>query len=72
MIVARELQIVGSFRFNEEIDDVIGALADGSLETGAVVTHELPVEDAVRAFGLAADASVSGKVLLSFGGAAEA
>ena len=71
MIVARELQVVGSFRFNEEIDEVIAALADGSLETGPVVTHEFAVEDAVRAFGLAANAAESGKVLLTFGGAGE-
>ena len=69
--MARELQLVGSFRFNDEIDEVIAALADGSLETGPVVTHEFAVEDAVRAFGLAANAAESGKVLLTFGGAGE-
>jgi L-idonate 5-dehydrogenase len=66
-IVAHELEVVGSFRFNDEIDDVVAALADGSLETRAVVTHEFPVEDAVAAFEMAADSGRSGKVLLTFG-----
>ncbi|MBT2514992.1 zinc-binding dehydrogenase [Arthrobacter sp. ISL-30] len=29
--ITRELELIGSFRFNDEIDDVIAALADGSL-----------------------------------------
>jgi L-idonate 5-dehydrogenase len=66
MIVARELELVGSFRFNDEIDEVIAALADGSLEAGAVVTHEFPLQDAVAAFGMAVDSARSGKVLLTF------
>jgi L-idonate 5-dehydrogenase len=70
-IVAHELELVGSFRFTDEIDDVIAALADGSLDAGAVVTHEFRVEDAVEAFGVAADSARSGKVLLTFGGPAE-
>jgi L-idonate 5-dehydrogenase len=70
-IVAHEIELVGSFRFNDEIDDVIAALADGSLDAAAVVTHEFGVQDAVAAFGVAADSANSGKVLLTFGGAAE-
>ncbi|GMA27203.1 zinc-binding dehydrogenase [Arenivirga flava] len=62
----RELELVGSFRFNGEIDEVIAALADGSLDAAAVVTHEYRVEDALEGFGVARDAAVSGKVLLRF------
>ncbi|MEU9183712.1 L-idonate 5-dehydrogenase [Streptomyces sp. NPDC048484] len=64
--ITRELRLVGSFRFNDEIDDVITALADGSLAIDPVVTHSFPVEEALEAFAVAADASVSGKVLLAF------
>lgn len=64
--IVRELELVGSFRFNGEMDEVLQALADGSLVVEPVVTHILPVEKALEAFETAKDASVSGKVLLAF------
>ncbi|MDJ0392828.1 L-idonate 5-dehydrogenase [Rhodococcus sp. G-MC3] len=66
LVITRELELVGSFRFNSEIDDVLAALADGSLDAGAVITHSYPVADALEAFAVAKDASTSGKVLLEF------
>jgi len=66
LAITRELELVGSFRFNDEIDEVLLALADGSLAVDAVLTHEYPVEEALEAFAVAKDASVSGKVLLRF------
>ena len=66
LAITRELELVGSFRFNDEIDDVIAALADGTLQADAVLTHEFAVEDALEAFETARDASRSGKVLLRF------
>lgn len=66
LVITRELELVGSFRFNNEIDDVLLALADGSLDAGAVVTHTFPVADALVAFATAKDSSSSGKVLLEF------
>lgn len=66
LAITRELELFGSFRFNSEIDDVIAALADGSLNVDGVITDEFPVEKAVEAFTLAKDSSLSGKVLLRF------
>ena len=66
LAITRELELVGSFRFNDEIDQVIDALADGSLHIGAAVTHEFPVSDGLEAFETAKDSSKSGKVLLNF------
>lgn len=66
LVITRELELVGSFRFNDEIDEVLTALADGSLAVDPVVTHEFPVEQAMDALGTARDASRSGKVLLRF------
>lgn len=66
LAITRELRLVGSFRFNDEIDEVIAALADESLAIAPVVTHVFPVAEALEAFTIAADASVSGKVLLAF------
>ena len=67
LAITRELQLLGSFRFNDEIDDVIAALADGSLHIEPVITHEFPLADALHAFEVAKDSTSSGKVLLSFG-----
>ena len=67
LAITRELELKGSFRFNDEIDDVIAALADGSLQIDPVITHEYPVGEALEAFGVARNSAESGKVLLSFG-----
>ncbi|NIL90192.1 L-idonate 5-dehydrogenase (NAD(P)(+)) [Rhodococcus fascians] len=66
LAITREIDLIGSFRFNTEMDDVIQALADGSLDVAPVITAEYPVADALDAFALAADASRSSKVLLTF------
>lgn len=64
--ITRELELIGSFRFNDEIDEVIAALADGSLQAEAAITHEFAVTEALEAFAVANDSSRSGKVLLRF------
>ncbi len=66
LAITRELELVGSFRFNDEIDEVLAALADGSLVVDPVVTHEFDAIDALQAFDVARDSAVSGKVLLRF------
>ena len=66
LAITRELDLIGSFRFNDEIDEVIAALADGSLDVSQVITAEFPADGALTAFALAADASRSGKVILKF------
>ena len=66
LAISRELELVGAFRFNDEIDEVIAALADGSLAVDPVITHEFGIEDTLAAFATARDASVSSKVLLRF------
>jgi L-idonate 5-dehydrogenase len=66
LAITRELELVGSFRFNDEIDEVLLALADGSLDLAAIITHEFDVADALEAFAVAKDSAQSGKVLLKF------
>ena len=66
LAITRELELVGSFRFNDEIDEVIEALADGSLLADPVVTHEFPLDRGLEAFEVARDSRLSGKVLLTF------
>ena len=66
LAITRELELLGSFRFNDEIDDVIAALADGSLLVDPVVTHTFTLDSGLEAFEVARNAAVSGKVLLDF------
>ncbi|GAB3473907.1 hypothetical protein GCM10027440_03550 [Nocardiopsis coralliicola] len=66
LAISRELRLVGSFRFNDESDEAIAAIADGSLAVEPIITHTFPVGQALDAFGTAADPSASGKVLLAF------
>ena len=66
LAISRELELVGAFRFNDEIDEVIAALATGELDIAPVVTHEYDLVDALAAFAVARDASRSSKVLLRF------
>jgi L-idonate 5-dehydrogenase len=66
LAIVRELELVGSFRFNDEIDDVLEALAAGTLYIEPVITHEFAVADALEAFEIAKDPSLSSKVLLRF------
>lgn len=66
LAITRELRLVGSFRFNDEIDEVIAALSDGSLAIDPIITHTFPVDQALEAFAVASDPSRSGKVLLEF------
>ncbi|ASN20647.1 L-idonate 5-dehydrogenase [Arthrobacter sp. YN] len=67
LAITRELELLGSFRFNDEIDDVITALADGSLFVDPVVTHEFDLAHGLEAFEVAKNSAESGKVLLNFG-----
>jgi L-iditol 2-dehydrogenase/L-idonate 5-dehydrogenase len=71
LAITRELELVGSFRFNDELDEVLGALADGSLLVDPVVTHTFTLDRGLEAFDIARNAAVSGKVLLDFRPAAE-
>lgn len=65
-LITRELKLLGSFRFDTELDEVLQALADGRLPVEPVVTCAVPVERVVEAFELAADPARSCKVLLDF------
>ena len=67
-LVTRELTWIGSYRFSEEVDDAILALADG-LDVDPLMTHTFGIEDADEALQVAADrSSGSSKVMLRLGG----
>lgn len=62
-LIAKEVQLRGCFRFNDEIDEAITLLAnDDRFEH--VITHVLSAAEAERAFAIAKDSQASGKVLI--------
>lgn len=67
-LVSKELQLRGSFRFDDELDEAIELLgARPWIED--VVTHEIPADRAAEAFAAARDSETSGKVLVRLPGA---
>lgn len=64
-MVSKEIDVRGSFRFYNEIDDAVVMLAEHP-EIEKVITHEVPVNEAVKAFEIARNSEESGKVLIAF------
>ncbi|SDP49716.1 L-idonate 5-dehydrogenase [Streptomyces sp. cf386] len=67
LVVSREIELRGAFRFDTEFDDALELLAAEASFDG-LVSAVVPVREAESAFALAADRSTSCKVLLDFGG----
>ncbi|MFG2547205.1 L-idonate 5-dehydrogenase [Streptomyces sp. NPDC048594] len=66
LVVSREIELRGAFRFDGEFDAALDLLA-AEPAFDALVGAVVPVRDAESAFELAADRSRSCKVLLDFG-----
>jgi L-idonate 5-dehydrogenase len=66
-LVTRELTWIGSYRFSEEVDDALVALA-GGLDVDPLMTHTFDLGDAEQAMSVAGDrATGSSKVMLRLG-----
>ena len=61
-IVAKEIQLRGTFRFDREFDWAVDFLASGAIDPAPLLTEIVPLDDAVRAFELAGDRSRAMKV----------
>lgn len=66
LVVAKELQIRGSFRFDEEFRLAVGLMGAGAVDVRPLLTATLPFERAPEAFELASDRSRAMKVQLTF------
>ncbi|MFD0009204.1 L-idonate 5-dehydrogenase [Streptomyces sp. NPDC127178] len=66
LVVSREIELRGAFRFDVEFDGALELLAAEASFDG-LVSAVVPVREAEAAFALAADRSGSCKVLLDFG-----
>jgi L-idonate 5-dehydrogenase len=66
VIVAKELSLVGSFRFHAEFALAVRIINERRIDLSPVISHALPVQRAVEAFELAADRKRAMKVLIDF------
>jgi L-idonate 5-dehydrogenase len=66
VLVAKEFDLRGSFRFHEEFDWAVAMIGSGSVDLSPLLTASIPVERAVEAFELAGDKSRAMKVQLAF------
>ena len=61
-VVAKEIELRGSFRFDREFRWAVDFLASGAIDVAPLLTEVVPVDDALRAFELAGDRSRAMKV----------
>jgi L-idonate 5-dehydrogenase len=66
MVVAKEFDVRGAFRFHEEFGVAVELINKRLVDLKPLVSATLPFRDAGRAFALAADRTQSMKVLLDF------
>jgi L-idonate 5-dehydrogenase len=67
MIVAKEFEIRGTFRFHEEFALAVDMISRRAIDVRPLLTQSFPIEDAIQAFDLASDRSRAMKVQLRFG-----
>ena len=63
-LVAKELELIGTFLSNEEFRWAVDALVQGRIEIGPILTGEFSLADAISAFEMASDRSKAMKVSL--------
>ena len=64
-VMAKELDLVGSFRFDREFAEAVGLIAEGKVDVLSIVTARRPLAEVNDAFALALDRSQSVKVVLT-------
>ena len=65
-IVAKELQLRGTFRFDREFELAVRLMGEGLIDVKPLISASLPFDNAIAAFELASDRSKSMKVQLTF------
>jgi len=65
MVVAKELELRGTFRFHEEFAWAVEFIASGRIDVTPILTDVFPLVEADRAFELAADRNRAMKVQLA-------
>ncbi len=65
-LVAKELELCGTFRFHEEFPEAVRWLSTGMVDVGPLRTGSFPIDAATEAFDLAGDRSRAMKVQIAF------
>ncbi|MGK9202754.1 L-idonate 5-dehydrogenase [Sinorhizobium sp. M4_45] len=65
-LVGKELRLVGSQRFDREFAIAIALISNRRIDVRPIMSHQFPVDEAVRAFEQAGDRSAACKVQLTF------
>lgn len=65
LLVAKEINLRGTFRFHEEFAWAVDFLAAGTIDVSPLLTEVVPLAEAVRGFELAGDRSRAMKVVLA-------
>lgn len=65
-ITAKELSLRGSFRFHGEFHTGVSLMQKGLIDVKPLITHTVPLDDAVRGFDLAGDRSRTMKAQIAF------
>jgi L-idonate 5-dehydrogenase len=66
MLVSKEIEMRGSFRFHEEFALAVDLINRRRVDLKPLLTEVVPLQDAVKAFDLALDRSKAMKVQLAF------
>ena len=66
-VMAKELDVRGSFRFADEYSQAVSLIVSGAIDVRPMISATLPLSSAVDAFNLAADRTRSSKVVLTPG-----
>ena len=66
MIVTKEIQVKGSFRFDAEFALAVDLIGSGRIDVAPLLSNTLPLAEARKAFELASDKSQSMKVQIAF------
>lgn len=65
-MTAKELRLLGSFRFHEEFFTAVAMMQAKRLDVSPLITHAIPMQEAVQAFEIASDRTQAVKVNLTF------
>ena len=65
-LTAKELDLRGSFRFHEEFATAVSLMRSGQIDVKPLISHTVPLEDAVAGFELAGDRKQAMKTQIEF------
>lgn len=65
-ITAKELEVRGSFRFHEEFPIAVRLMQQGLIDVKPLITHTLPLDEAIDAFEIANDRTKAMKAQIAF------